>query len=354
MNSLIIKPKADCRWDFVSLGEVLLRFDPIDERIHNARNFRVFDGGAEYNVARNLAKVFKQNTVIVTALADNALGRLAEDFILQGGVEASEILWRTRDGKGENTRNGLYFVERGFGLRPASSCFDRAHTAVSQLRTGDIDWRKIFAEKRARWFHTGGVFTGLSDTTPDTAKEAMQAARENGVIVSYDLNYRDSLWQTRGGLEAANQLNRELLPYADVVFGAFDFDSKISSYDENVFRGAAEKMMSDFPNLKVVASTLREVYSASLHDLSAVCYLDNQIYKAEDYKNVEVFDRIGSGDAFASGFIYGFLAGKDIKYSLQCGTALGALVMTTPGDNSTATLREAESLISGGSAVIQR
>ncbi len=338
----------------VSLGEVLLRFDPENERIHTARSFRVFDGGAEYNVARNLAKTFRQKTAIVTALANNSLGRLAEDFILQGGVDASEILWREEDGIGANARNGLYFIERGFGLRSASSCFDRANTAISQLRTGDIDWRKIFVEKGARWFHTGGIFTGLSDTTPDAAKEAMQIARDSGAIVSYDLNYRDSLWKMRGGRDVANQLNKEFLLFADVAFGAFNFDSKLSNFDENTFRRATEKMMNEFPNLKVIVSTLREVHSASLHDLSGICFYENQIYKAKDYKNTEVFDRIGSGDAFASGFIYGLLAGKDVQYSLECGAALGALVMTTPGDNSISTLSEVKNLMAGGNRIIQR
>ncbi|MDQ3042900.1 MAG: sugar kinase [Acidobacteriota bacterium] len=354
MNNLIIKPKAVCRWDFVSLGEVLLRFCPGDERIQTARQFRVFDGGAEYNVARNLAKVFRRDAAIVTALVDNALGRLAEDFVLQGGVDASEILWRDQDGKGENTRNGIYFIERGFGLRPPASCFDRANTAISQLKAGDIDWRKIFGEKGARWFHTGGVFTGLSDTTPEAAREAMQAARETGSIVSYDLNYRDSLWKTRGGRESANRLNREILAFADVVFGAFDFDSKLSNFDEENFRRAAEKMFAEFSNLKVIVSTLREVHSANRHDLSAVCFYENQICKARDYKNIEVFDRVGSGDAFASGFIYGFLAGKEARYAIECGAALGALTMTTPGDNSVSTLREVEKLIGGGKTDAQR
>ncbi len=354
MNIFNHKSPKDYRWDLVSLGEVLLRFDPEDVRIYAARSFRVFDGGAEYNVARNLAKTFKQKTAIVTALADNALGRLAEDFILQGGVDASEILWREHDGKGENTRNGIYFIERGFGLRPPNSCFDRANTAISQLKTGDVDWRRIFTEKGARWFHTGGVFTGLSETTPDAANEAMRIAKDSGAIVSYDLNYRDSLWKTRGGKEQANRLNRKLLPFADIVFGAFDFDSKLSNYDEREFRRASEKMFADFPNLKAVVSTLRAVHSASRHDLSAVCFCDNQIYKARDYNDIEVFDRIGSGDAFAAGFIYGCLAGRDLGYSIECGAALGALSMTTPGDNAAATLREVENLIGGGSAVVRR
>ncbi len=171
---------------------------------------------------------------------------------------------------------------------------------------------------------------------------------------THDLNYRDSLWKKRGGREIANQLNREFLPYADVIFGVFDFDSKSSNFNEAAFLRAAERMTTDFPNIKAIVSTLRGVHSATLHDLSGICYFDNQIYKAKDYKNIEVLDRIGSGDAFASGFIYGLLAGKDIKYALECAVALGALVMTTPGDNSTATLTEAENLMAGGSAVIQR
>lgn len=351
---LQIKEKKNCRWDFVSLGEVLLRFDSGDERIHATQNFRVFDGGGEYNVARNLAKTFRQKTAIVTALADNALGRLAENLIWQGGVDDSEIVWRESDGKGENTRNGIYFIERGFGSRPAASCFDRANTAVSQLNPDDINWQKIFSEKGVRWFHTGGVFTGLSETTPQVAKKAMQTAKENDTIVSYDLNYRDSLWKTRGGKEAANLLNREFLALADIAFGVFDFDSKLSSFDEDNFRKAAEKMMSDFPNLKTVVSTLREVHSASRHDLSAVCFDGKKVYQSAAYKNVEVFDRVGSGDAFASGFIYGFLAEKGIDYAVECGTAHGVLVMTTPGDNSASTLAEIEKLVGGESAVAQR
>lgn len=351
---LKIKDDKDCCWDFVSLGEVLLRFDAGDERIETARDFRVFDGGGEYNVARNLAKTFRLKSAIVTALADNALGRLAENLIKAGGADDSEIVWRAAGGASEQARNGIYFIERGFGLRAPASAFDRANTAISQVKAGDINWRKIFIEKGARWFHTGGVFVGLSETTPQVAREAMQAARDGGAIVSYDLNYRDSLWKTRGGREAANQLNRELLPLVDVVFGAFDFDSKLSAYDENSFKESAEKMLADFPNLKIVVSTLRETHSASRHDFGAVCFAEDKIYKSRDYKNVEVFDRVGSGDAFASGFVYGCLAGKDLQYSVECGAAHGALVMTTPGDNSMSTLAEIENLIGGAGASVQR
>lgn len=354
MKNLDIKTKADCRWDLVSLGEVLLRFDAGDERIHTAQNFRVFDGGGEYNVARNLAKVFRQKTAIVTALADNGLGRLAENLILQGGVDASEILWRAHDGSGANTRNGLYFIERGFGLRAPASAFDRANTAVSQLRTGDVDWEKILIEQKVRWLHTGGIFVGLSESTPDVAFEAMQAARANGTIVSYDLNYRDSLWKERGGQAEANRLNRTLLPFADVVFGVPDFNAKFAEFDAGDFSQAAEKLQAEFPSLKVIATTLRQVKSASEHNLSAVCFANGEVVKVEDYTNVQVFDRVGSGDAFASGLIYGLLNGKDMQYSLRCATAHACLAMTTPGDNSMAQLKEIESLMQGADANVIR
>ncbi len=348
---LKIKSEKKCRWDLLSLGEVLLRFDAGDERIQTTQNFRVFDGGGEYNVARNLSKTFRLKTAIATALADNALGRLAENLVWQGGVDASEIVWREADGE---TRNGLYFIERGFGLRVPASCFDRTNTAVSQLKTGDFDWRKIFAESGARWFHTGGIFAGLSATTAEVAKEAMRAAKENGTIVSYDLNYRDSLWKTRGGRAAANELNRELLPFADIVFGTFDFDSKLSNYDADEFQKAALKMREKFPNLQMIVSTLREVHTASRHDLSAVCFAENEIFKAQNFLNVEVFDRVGSGDAFAAGFIYGLLNSENAQLSIEYGTAHAALAMTTPGDNSMSTLTEVKRLTMDRNANVLR
>lgn len=343
---LNIKSKTESHWDFISLGEVMLRFDPNDERIHTARDFRVYEGGGEYNVARGLSRVFRQKSAIITALADNALGRLAENLILAGGVDVSEIVWREADGRGENTRNGIYFIERGFGVRAPNSCFDRANTAVSQLSNGDIDWQKIFGELKTRWFHTGGVFTALSETTAEVAAEAMQIARENGAIVSYDLNYRDSLWRGRGGREASNELNKKLLPFADVVFGVFDFDANFANYTEENFKLAAEKMQKDFPNLKMIVSSLREVKSASLHNLSGACFANGEVFKARNYADVAVFDRVGSGDSFASGFIYAILEGKPLEFAIGCAAAHSALAMTTAGDNSQATLAEVEKLIS--------
>ncbi|MEJ7849099.1 MAG: sugar kinase [Pyrinomonadaceae bacterium] len=351
MNILSNKSPENCRWDLVSLGEILLRFDPENERIHTARSFQVFDGGAEYNVARNLAKVFRRKTAIVTALADNSLGRLAEDFVLQAGVDAEEIIWRENDSK---VRNGIYFIERGFGHRPPASCFDRSNTAASRLKTSEIDWHGIFNQKGSRWFHTGGVFAGLSNTSADTAKEAMQAARAAGAAVSYDLNYRDSLWKNKGGREAANILNRELLQFADVVFGVMNFDARLSAFDPVHFRQAAEKLTGDFPNLKIVASTLRDIDSASRHALGSVCFAEGEVFTAKKYKDIAVFDRVGSGDAFASGFVYGLLAEKNFQYSIECAAAHAVLAMTTQGDNSMATLAEIEALMAGADGNVNR
>jgi 2-dehydro-3-deoxygluconokinase len=341
---LNIKPKNECRWDFVALGEVMLRFDPGDDRLHNARTFRVWEGGGEYNVARSLSKVFRLDAAIVTALADNQIGRLAEDLMWQGGVDTSAILWRETDGISRKVRNGMYFIERGFGLRQPVGCSDRGNTAVSQLNAGEIDWQKIFKESGARWFHTGGIFAGLSGTTPDVAREAMRAAKESGAIVSYDLNYRASLWADRGGRDAANALNDELLPLTDVVFGVENFSASFANYAEEDFRRAAEAVKSKFPELEVIATTLRDVKSASRHELSAVCHAGNKVYKANDFADLDVLDRVGSGDAFAAGLIYGLLANKDMQFAIDCGAANSALTLTTPGDGSSATLAEVENL----------
>jgi 2-dehydro-3-deoxygluconokinase len=342
---LNIKSKNECRWDFVSLGEVMLRFDPEDDRIHNARGFRVWEGGGEYNVARSLSKVFRLDAAVVTALADNQIGRLIEDLIWQGGVDSTQILWRETDGISRKVRNGMYFIERGFGLRPPVGCSDRGNTAVSQLKAGDVDWEQIFGDVGARWFHTGGIFAGLSETTPEVALEAMQKAKANGAVVSYDLNYRSSLWSERGGREAANALNQKFLPFVDVVFGVENFDAAFSVYAEDEFRRAASDIKSKFPNLKIMATTLRDVKSASIHNLSAVCFAGDKIFKANDFTDLAVIDRVGSGDAFAAGFIYGLLAAQDFKSALDYGTANSALTLTTVGDNSTAMLPELENLV---------
>lgn len=326
----------------------MLRFDPENDRIHNARSFRVNEGGGEYNVARNLSKVFRQKTVVLTALAKNQIGELVEDLIWQGGVDSGEIVWRETDGISKKTRNGMYFIERGFGLRAPVGCSDRGNTAVSQLEKDDFDWQEIFIGKGARWFHTGGIFAGLSETTPAVALEAMKAAKESGAIVSYDLNYRASLWQERGGIEAANELNHKLLEFADVVFGVENFNSDLALYSKDDFEKAVNEIFENFPNLQIAATTLRRVGSAASHSLSAVCVANGEVFKAMELENIAVLDRVGSGDAFAAGFIYGLLNEKDFTASLNYGVANSALTLATLGDSSAATLAEVETLSGKG------
>ena len=363
---LNIKPKENCRWDLVSLGEVMLRLDPGDGRVSTARTFQVWEGGGEYNVARGLKRCFGMDTAIVTALADNPIGRLVQDLIYQSGVDQSHVRWIEYDGIGRTVRNGLNFTERGFGVRAALGCSDRGHTAVSQMTPGDVDWEDIFGKDGARWFHTGGIFCALSETTPRVARAAMEAAKKHGTIVSYDLNYRDSLWKSIGGKERAQEVNRELAPLVDVMLGnEEDFTAalgfEVEGLDENHaqlevenFHRMIKRVTAASPNLKVIATTLRNAKTATVNDWGAVCCAGGELYQAMTRENLEIFDRIGGGDSFASGLIYGFLTDKGPQYAVDCGAAHGALAMTTPGDTTMATLAEVEKLMKGGTARVAR
>ena len=344
----------------------MLRLDPGDSRISTARSFRIWEGGGEYNVARGLRRCFGMDTAIVTALADNPIGRLVQDLIYQGGVDQSHLKWVPYDGVGRTVRNGLNFTERGFGVRGAVGCSDRGNTAISKLRAGDIDWHSIFNSEGSRWFHTGGILAALSETTPQVARESMFAARTSGAVVSYDLNYRESLWKAIGGKKRATEVNRELVKLVDVLIGneedftaalGFDIegiDENLSKLDVEHFRSMIEKVVREFPNLKVVATTLRNAKTATVNDWSAVCYVDGKLYRASVREDLEIYDRIGGGDSFASGLIYGFLTGRDPQWSVECGAAHGALAMTTPGDTTMATLSEVEKLMKGGSPRVAR
>jgi 2-dehydro-3-deoxygluconokinase len=363
---LQIPEKSGRRWDLVALGEVMLRLDPGDMRIHTARDFRVWEGGGEYNVARGLKRCFGLDTALVSAFADNPVGRLVQDLIFQGGVDQSHVRWVKYDGVGREARNGLNFVERGFGVRAGVGCSDRGHTAVSQLRPGDVDWSAVFDRDGARWLHTGGIFCALSETTPLVAREAMEAARRCGAVVSFDLNYRESLWRGYGGHEQAIAINRSLVPLVDVLIGnEEDFSAALgfavtgattefADLDLDEFTSMIRQVVGEFPHLKVVATTLRKAKTATVNDWSAICWADGEVFHATPRQNLEILDRIGGGDSFASGLIYGLMTERGTQWAVECGAAHGALAMTTPGDTSMATLAEVERVMKGGTARVSR
>lgn len=363
---LTIKPKDSCMFDEVSLGEIMLRLDPGEGRIRTARTFRAWEGGGEYNVARGLRKCFKLNTAVITAFADNEIGYLLEDLILQGGVDTRFIKWMQYDGIGRSARNGLNFTERGHGVRGAVGVSDRARTAVSLLRPGDIDWDDIFGRQGARWFHTGGIFAALSESSAQVALEACKVAKKHGVIISYDLNYRPSLWKDIGGKEKAREVNSEIAKYVDVMIGneedftaclGFEIEGNtdnLSSLNIDGYKRMVSAVSNAYPNFKVIASTLRTVKTATVNDWSAICWAEGQVYQGMALDNLEILDRVGGGDSFASGLIFGLLSGKDYQTALNYGICHGALAMTTAGDTSMALQKEVEALMKGAGARVQR
>lgn len=366
MAVIDLKPANACKYDILSLGEIMLRLDPGEGRIHTTRHFRVWEGGGEYNVARGLKRCFGKRAAVVTAIVDNPVGRLLEDLVFQGGVSLEYVRWVPFDGIGRKTRIGLNFTERGFGVRAAVGCSDRANSAASQLKKGDIDWEQIFGTDGVRWFHTGGIFAGLSETTPEVIIEAVTTARKHGTVVSYDLNYRNSLWRDIGGQEKARQVNREIASQVDVMLGneedftaALGFEVKgldkgYSKLDPTNFKRMIQEAAKEFPNFKVVATTLRNAKTASVNDWGAVIYADGQFHDATLRPDLEILDRVGGGDSFASGLIYGLMEGKTPEEAVNYGAAHGALAMTTPGDTTMASLSEVEKVMKGGSARVDR
>lgn len=362
--ALALLPPEQCRFDCVALGEVMLRLDPGEGRIRRTRTFQAWEGGGEYNVARGLRRCFGLRTAVVTALVDNEVGRLIEDLMLQGGVDLSYLQWQPDDGIGRRVRNGLNFTERGFGVRGALGVSDRGHSAASQLTVGSIDWDRLCGVEKTRWLHTGGIFASLSDATAEVVIEACTKARANGTIVSYDLNFRPSLWKDRGGVERAREVNRRIAPLVDVMIGnEEDFSVGLGIHaggesdlleGEGDFARMVEAAVAAFPNFKLVATTLRSVKSATVNDWSAICWHDGTIHRSNAYTALEIFDRVGGGDSFASGLVYGLLAGESRQTAVDLGAAHGALAMTTPGDNSMASLAEVQKLAAGGNARVVR
>ena len=364
--ALPLKPKDSCGFDQVSLGEVMLRLDPGEGRIRTARQFQAWEGGGEYNVARGLRKCFGLRTAVVTAFVDNEVGHLIEDFIMQGGVATDFIQWRADDGIGRSVRNGLNFTERGFGIRGAVGVPDRGNTAAAQLKPGDVDWEHLFGRLGVRWFHTGGIFAALSESTAALTIEAVQAAKRHGTIVSYDLNYRPSLWKSIGGLAKAREVNREIARHVDVMIGnEEDFtaslgfevpgvDHSLSAIETDAFKVMIDTAVGQFPNFKVAATTLRRVITATRNDWSAILWHDGSFHDSRLYPDLEILDRVGGGDSFASGLAFGFLEFNDHQQAVEYGAAHGALAATTPGDTSMATRKEVEKQIAGGGARVVR
>ncbi len=363
---LKLRDAKDCRYDAVSLGEIMLRLDPGEGRIRTARSFTAWEGGGEYNVVRGLHKCFGLNTGVITAFADNEVGKLMKDLIEQGGVDTSLICWKKTDGIGRICRNGLNFTERGFGIRGAVGCSDRANTAISQATPADFDFDHIFGELGVRWLHTGGIYAALSEQSCETVIEACKTAKKYGTVVSYDLNYRPSMWSAIGGQAKAQEVNREVAKYVDVMIGnEEDFtaclglkvegnDSELKELNLEGYKKMIGEAAAIYPNFKAVATTLRTVRTATVNDWKAICWADGEVYMSREYNGLEILDRVGGGDSFASGLIYGLMTTGDPEAAVNYGAAHGALAMTTPGDTSMASKAEVEAIMGGAGARVKR
>lgn len=365
--TLRLRPEEECGYQAVALGEVMLRLDPGEARIRTARSFTPWEGGGEYNVVRGLSRVFGLRSGVVTALVDDEVGRLVEGLVLAGGVDPRWIHWTASDGVGRTVRNGVNFTERGFGVRGAKGVSDRGHTAISQLRPDMVDFDRLFGEVGVRWFHTGGIYAALSAESAQTALAAMKAAKKHGTVVSYDLNYRPSLWKSIGGKERAREVNRELAQYVDVMIGnEEDFTAALGFEVEGVdaglrtlpiegFGAMIDRVATAYPDLAVIATTLRSVHSATLNDWGAVAWSpESGLVRATSRERLEILDRVGGGDSFASGLIFGLLSGETLAVAVELGAAHGALAMTTPGDTSMASAAEVLALARGASARVDR
>lgn len=354
------------RWDCVALGEVMLRLDPGEERVRSARNFRVWEGGGEYNVARALSRTFRRPTAVLTALPRNELGDLVEGLIAQARVDVSQILWRPYDGLGRTTRVGLNFTERGFGVRPPLGVSDRANSAASQITPDEFDWDRLFGETGARWLHTGGVFAALSQATADATLAAVRAARRKGVQVSYDVNYRASLWAGHPDPDAARRVNAAIAAECDLLFAderslstclGLDVEAagrRAWSIDPQPPARGAALAFEAFPRLRAVAYTLRDPRSASVNGWQGIVHGRDGRYQSVERQGLEILDRVGGGDAFAAGVIHGLLSGGGLQRAADLGAAHGALAMTTPGDAADVSAAEVEALAKGEARVAQR
>lgn len=360
-----LAPHPTPRWAAMALGEVMLRFDPGEGRVRNARQFQVWEGGGEYNVARGLSSTFGHSTAVLTALPRNELGLLAQQLIQAGGVDASQIIWRGYDGIGRNTRMGLNFTERGFGVRAPLGVSDRAYSAASQLQADEYDWDTLFGVLGVRWLHTGGIFAALSEHSAQTAIAAVRAARRHGVAVSYDLNYRASLWNSHPDPDAARQANCAIAAECDLLIGdeysfaaclgmdLADLGRRETPMDVGPADAAALRALERFPNLQAVAFTLRDAGNAARNGWAGALRNREALFVSAA-REVDLLDRVGGGDAFVAGVVHALLEGLGEQAAVELGAAHGALAMTTPGDAACASREEVEAVARGDAAAARR
>lgn len=382
MSALDLKPADQCQLDLLSLGALVHRLDPGTVPFRRARNFEIHVSGGEYNVAANLASCFGQRTGIATAMVNYGIGELVQARVREMGVEPIYKHFEHDGVRGPNI--ATVYSDRGLGVRPPVVYYNRANEAAAMMQPGSFDWKAIH-ERGVRWFHSGGIYAALGEKTSDLILEGMQAAKAAGAVTSFDLNYRAKLWKTLpGGEKKGIEMNRNIAKHVDVLIGneedlqkglgyeGQDVEQK-SKLDPEAFFGMIERVKADYPNIKVVATTLREVHSTNRHSWSAVLWYDGERYPKEissydtskpdcpqlignpmKEMSLDVVDRIGGGDGFASGLIYGLLDGRHPEDALRLGWAHGALLTTFTGDVSMASLPEVEALAQGGSARVQR
>jgi 2-dehydro-3-deoxygluconokinase len=359
---LTVKPASDVEFDLLSLGECMIRLSPPGhQRIELTPVFEAYAGGGEYNVSYALAR-YGLRAGWISRLVDNPLGHFIKNHARTSGMDISEVVWVPYDGSGRTDRIGLNFTEIGIGVRASVSLYDRGHTAIAHMKPGEVDWKRIFSTRKARWFHTGGIFSALSESCAEVALESMKAAHDAGTIVSYDLNFRSKLWSSKKAIE----VTRRLVPYIDVLIGNEEDFQKVLGFavdgtDEQLkklpvdgYKKMVEKVVKTYPNIRAVGTTLREVESGLVNNWSAIMYYDGTFYESRKYDHLEIEDRVGGGDGFCSGFIYGLLHGMTPKECVEMGTAHGALLQSTRGDTSMVTLEEIRHVMGGGSARINR
>ncbi len=359
---LKIIPANEAHCDLLALGECMIRLSPPGhQRIELTPVFEAYAGGGEYNVAYALAR-YGMRTGFVSRLVDNPLGHFIRNHAKASGMDLTDMVWVPYDGSGRADRIGLNFTEVGMGVRASVTLYDRGHTAIAHMQPSDVDWKKLFERRKTRWFHTGGILTALSDSCAEVAREAMKAAHDSGAIVSYDLNFRSKLWSSKRAIE----VTRSLVPFIDVLIGNEEDFQKVLGFevegtDENLkelpiegYKAMVKKVVATYPHIRAVGTTLREVVSGLVNNWSAIMYYDGVFYASRRYENLEVEDRVGGGDGFCSGFVYGLLHGMAPQDCVEMGAAHGALLQSTRGDTSMVTMEEIKHVMKGGSARIKR